>query len=147
MRTRRKKSCAWGEVIAELKQQIAEEDKNICRKKKLEAEIPEKEAAVEKLQGELQKTGERIASLLAEKQEKEKQAQELAQKLHYRDLDAAKEEDKLYITVTDDGVGMTKERLLHIFNRRNHLNGHGYGVWNIHERIKLNLRCAVRAAI
>ncbi|MCI9327629.1 MAG: sensor histidine kinase [Lachnospiraceae bacterium] len=52
-------------------------------------------------------------------------------------LDAAKEEDKLYITVTDDGVGMTKERLLHIFNRRNHLNGHGYGVWNIHERIKL----------
>ena len=87
-----------GEVIAELKQQIAEEDKNICRKKKLEAEIPEKEAAVEKLQGELQKTGERIASLLAEKQEKEKQAQELAQKLHYRDLDAAKEEEKRWQT-------------------------------------------------
>ncbi|MCM1136113.1 MAG: hypothetical protein NC400_11125 [Clostridium sp.] len=32
---------------------------------------------------------------------------------------------------------MTKERLLHIFNKRNHSSGHGYGVWNIHERIKL----------
>lgn len=52
-------------------------------------------------------------------------------------LDASKEGDELHIMITDDGVGMTKERLLHIFNMRNHSNGHGYGVWNIHERIKL----------
>lgn len=52
-------------------------------------------------------------------------------------LDAAKVESELHITVSDDGVGMTKERLLHIFNKRNHSSGHGYGVWNIHERIKL----------
>ena len=52
-------------------------------------------------------------------------------------LNASKEGEELHITVSDDGVGMTKERLLHIFNRRSHLNGHGYGVWNIHERIKL----------
>lgn len=47
-----------------------------------------------------------------------------------------KEQD-LFITIRDDGVGMNEEQLSHILEKRNHSSGHGYGVWNINERIQL----------
>lgn len=83
-----------GEVIAELEAQIDKEEKNIRRKKELEAEIPGKEAAIKALEKEIQGLKEEIASLQVRKQEIEKQERDLAEKLHYADQDAAKEEKK-----------------------------------------------------
>ena len=82
-----------GEVIAELEMQIDKEEKNVRRKGELETEISGKEITVKRLETEIQGLRERIASLQVRKQEMEKQERELAQKLHYADRNAAKEEE------------------------------------------------------
>ena len=52
-------------------------------------------------------------------------------------LTASKEGSLLCIYIQDDGVGMTPEQLENVLKKRTHSSGHGYGVWNINERIKL----------
>ncbi len=54
-------------------------------------------------------------------------------------LDAYRDEKHLYITVTDDGVGISKEKMDHIFDEVSHFKGNmtGVGVKNINERLKL----------
>jgi len=52
-------------------------------------------------------------------------------------LSGKKNADKLYLSIHDDGIGMSQEQLLNICKKRTHSAGHGYGVWNINERIKL----------
>lgn len=43
----------------------------------------------------------------------------------------------IYLTIEDNGIGMTPEQLSSITIKRSHSSGHGYGVWNINERLKL----------
>lgn len=43
----------------------------------------------------------------------------------------------IYLTIEDNGIGMTPEQLSNISVKRRHSSGHGYGVWNINERLKL----------
>lgn len=43
----------------------------------------------------------------------------------------------IYLTIEDNGIGMTPEQLSSITVKRSHSSGHGYGVWNINERLKL----------
>lgn len=46
-------------------------------------------------------------------------------------------ENCIYLTIEDNGIGMTPDQLSHISVKRSHSSGHGYGVWNINERLKL----------
>lgn len=51
-----------------------------------------------------------------------------------------REEDILYFTVKDNGLGMTKERMLEVMTGESHVpssKGSGIGVKNVNERIKL----------
>ncbi len=42
------------------------------------------------------------------------------------------------VTIHDDGVGMTNDQLANMLKKESNIEGHGYGVWNINERIRLN---------
>lgn len=48
------------------------------------------------------------------------------------------EEEFLSLTIHDDGVGMTNDQLRNMLKKESRIEGHGYGVWNINERIRLN---------
>ncbi|MBD8497832.1 cache domain-containing sensor histidine kinase [Paenibacillus arenosi] len=45
-------------------------------------------------------------------------------------------DEHIKIRIVDDGVGMTAERISHIFDSQDHVNG-GYGIRNVHQRIRL----------
>lgn len=47
------------------------------------------------------------------------------------------QDNRILLTIEDNGIGMTPEQLSNISVKRNHSSGHGYGVWNINERLKL----------
>lgn len=52
-------------------------------------------------------------------------------------ITAQESEGTLTVSVSDDGVGMPADKLLHILQSENQ-DREGYGVWNIHERIRLS---------
>jgi two-component system sensor histidine kinase YesM len=56
--------------------------------------------------------------------------------IHIR-IVARKEGEDILFQVIDDGVGMTQERIHHIFHPQEHVNA-GFGIRNVDERIKLH---------
>ena len=52
-------------------------------------------------------------------------------------LEGKLQDNCIFLTIEDNGIGMTQEQLSSISVKRNHSSGHGYGVWNINERLKL----------
>ncbi len=53
-------------------------------------------------------------------------------------LAARIDNDILYLSIRDDGAGMPPEEARRILSRDHHNDPHGYGVHNIHERLRLN---------
>lgn len=54
------------------------------------------------------------------------------------DIQGFIEEDQVYITISDDGVGMDEETLGHIFDEKEHAGDHrGIGVFNVQRRLQL----------
>jgi two-component system sensor histidine kinase YesM len=47
-------------------------------------------------------------------------------------------EKTFMLEVSDDGIGMSREKIVEIFTSTSHEDIKGYGVWNINERIKLH---------
>lgn len=47
------------------------------------------------------------------------------------------EPDVLIVTIGDDGIGMNPEQLAHMMEKNTKITEHGYGVWNINERIRM----------
>lgn len=52
-------------------------------------------------------------------------------------IDNTGTKQQLIITISDDGVGMTNEQMAKMLMKNTKINGHGYGVWNINERIRM----------
>jgi two-component system sensor histidine kinase YesM len=52
-------------------------------------------------------------------------------------VDGWAENDMVFITIKDDGIGMSKEVIENIFSRNKTSSFHGYGIRNIDERLKL----------
>lgn len=56
-------------------------------------------------------------------------------------ISATRDDENCYIVISDDGIGMTKERLLTVqeaLNKRNPEHADLYGLFNVNERIRLN---------
>ena len=45
--------------------------------------------------------------------------------------------DSIRLTISDNGMGIPKEKLDSLLQKKNGQKRHGYGVWNIHERLRL----------
>ena len=43
----------------------------------------------------------------------------------------------MIVTIGDDGIGMSPEQLAHMMEKNTKITEHGYGVWNINERIRM----------
>ncbi|HJA65036.1 MAG TPA: sensor histidine kinase [Candidatus Mediterraneibacter cottocaccae] len=52
-------------------------------------------------------------------------------------IDGWKEEGYIYLQVTDNGAGMSAEQVEHILKRKSSNDMHGFGIWNINERLRL----------